>query len=209
MKKMILISAALLLAIFANINVQAQTGDKKEEPKPPETTTIDAWRTAFPAGEQPGFITPAAAEEVRTTSEVTESPAQVKKRIAVLEQNLMEALKQRDSNTLKNLLGDDFVSAGVNIPGVTVSGPPVNKGGYIDWAMKNLELKSYKFEKATVQIYPQTAVVTFNYNRQAVIGGAPSDGNFVVTDVWVKRGDQWQAVSHHISQLPNAGQPAK
>ncbi|HLM02247.1 MAG TPA: nuclear transport factor 2 family protein, partial [Pyrinomonadaceae bacterium] len=76
------------------------------------------------------------------------------------------------------------------------------KTRYIEWALRNLELKSYNLEKTTVRVYPSTAIVTFNYKRQATVAGAPADGDFIVTDVWVKRGKRWQAASHHISPLP-------
>lgn len=191
MKKTILASITLLLIALANSGINAQTPEKKETETPP-TAAADAWRTALlPQSE---VTAPAAALAEEVDEEETES--QVENRILNLEQRLLEALRQRDSTTLKSLLADDLMIAGVSIPG-----GQSDKIRFIDWAQKKLELKSYTVQKAAVRVFPSTAVVTVYYKRLASIAGAPSDGDFMVTDVWVKRGKQWQAISHHISSV--------
>ena len=192
MKKILIVMGALTLLTAADTAAPAQ--DKKEAQKPP-TSTIDAWRTAMPTAEQPALNpTPVTAEEPDTG---TESAAEIEKKILELEKRMIEALKQRDSVTLKSLLADDFMLAGLDIAGVKS-----DKIRFIDWAVKSLELKTYNLGKMTVRVFPAAAVVTYNYKRQASIGGVPSDGDYVATDVWIKRGNQWLAVSHHISQSP-------
>lgn len=192
---MILATAALLFITLTGVGAYAQT-DKKEEKKT-ETTTIDAWREALPANEQPAYTPPPKSNDrLDNDSDSEETPAEIEKRILGLEARLMEALKQRDSATLKNLLSDDFVIAGVNIPGAQA-----DKLRFIEWAQKKFNLKSYTMERPTVRPYATAAVVTYTYKRQASVGESPSDGDFTVTDVWVKSGNRWQAVSHHISPL--------
>ena len=191
MKTTILASVALLLIISANSGIQAQTPEKKEVETPP-TAAVDAWRTAMP----PQSETTALAADDADELEGEETDSQVESRILNSEQRLLEALKQRDQATLKSLLADDLMIAGVNIPG-----GQSDKIRFIDWAQKKLELKSYTVQKTAVRVFPSTAVVTVHYNRQASIAGVPSDGDFMVTDVWVKRGKQWQAVSHHVSSV--------
>lgn len=192
MQKIILLTAAFTLITLTSLSAQAQDKEKKEAEKP-QTTTVDAWRTALPVNEQPPTRPAPVAEE----SEVVETPAEIEKKVLDLEKRLLEALKGRDSATLKTLLADDFLFAGINI-----TGAKSDKIRYINWAVKNLELKSFILDKPSVRASPTTAIVIYNYKRQANIGGAPSDGDFVVTSVWVKRGNQWLAVSHHISPLP-------
>lgn len=197
MQKLILAAAAFILVSLSGVAAFAQNTDNKEEKKP-ETTTIDAWRNALPANEQPAYIPPAKSDNrLDNDADSEETPAEIEKKILGLEGNLMEAVKQRDSKTLKNLLSDDFIVAGINIPGAQS-----DKARYIGWAQNKLSLKSYTMERPTVQPFATAAVVTYNYKRQATIGDAPSDGDFTVTDVWVKRGNRWQAVSHHISPMP-------
>ncbi len=192
---MILATAALVFITLTGVSADAQNTNKKEDEKP-KTTTVDAWRNALPQSETTGIPPVVVMEESTDNVEVAEDTTQIEKRIIDLEQRLMEALKQRDPAALKVLLADDFMLAGVNIPGTQP-----DKTRFIEWAQKKLELKSYIIQKTTVRVYPTTAVVTTSYKRQAKIAGLPTDGDFTVTDVWVKRGKRWQAVSHHISRL--------
>lgn len=197
MRKIILSAAVLCLTSLAAVGARAQETAKKDDEKS-KTTTVDAWRDALPAGEQaPSVMPPLDSDKPKTKGESEETTAQIEKRILGLEQRLMEAVKTRDAAALNRLLADDFVTAGINL-----TGAQPEKARYIEWALKNLELKSYILEKPTVRAYPSAAVVTFNYKRQATVAGAPADGDFTVTDVWVKTGNRWQAVSHHISQTP-------
>ncbi len=191
MKTTTLASITLLFITVGISGIQAQTPEKKEVETPP-TAAADAWRNAMPP--QSEVIAPDAAEADEFESEETES--QVENRILNLEQRLLEALRQRDQATLKNLLADDIVIAGLNIPGAQS-----DKVRFIDWAQKKLELKSYVVQKTAIRVFPSTAVVTVHYKRQANIAGSPSDGDFIVTGVWAKRGKQWQAISHHVSPV--------
>lgn len=191
MRKMIFFAAALL---FVTTAASAQTIEKKDVP---QNATVDAWRDAMPQNEQPAEAMP-VREESSDNIEFKETPAQIEKRILDLEQRLMTSLKARDAVALGNLLADDFVLAGVDI-----AGTQPDKTRFIQWALKNFALKSYDLEKTTARAFSQTAaVVTYQYKRQATVAGAPADGDFLVTDVWVKRSKQWRAVSHHISPMP-------
>jgi len=197
MKKMILVITILLLTTLASVSVQAQAPEKKDSDKK-EATTADAWRQALPEGEQPSNVAPVYVMEESTDNvETRETETQIEKRILDLEGRLMEALKRRDSVALKQLLADDFIPAGLNITELQS-----DKNRYIEWALKNLELKSYTVGKTTVRSYRTTAVVTVHYKRQAIVAGSPSDGDFIATNVWVRRGKIWQVVAQHVSQLP-------
>jgi hypothetical protein len=202
MQKMILAITLLLLTTLASVGVQAQTPEKKETDKK-EGTTADAWRQALPEAEQPANAVPVYVMEESTDNvETRETEAQIEKRILDLEGRLVEALKKRDSVALKQLLADDFIPAGMNITELQS-----DKNRYIEWALKSLELKSYTVEKTTVRSYRTSAVVTVHYKRQAIVAGAPSDGDFIATNVWVRRGKIWQAVAQHVSPLPKPAMP--
>ena len=194
MRKMILAAAAFFLLASASVSADAQGTDKKETEK---TTTSDAWRQAIPEAEQTSDV-PLAVIFGESTErvEARETPQQIEKRILELEGRLTEAFKKGDSATLKYLLADEFVPAGA---GAGESQP--DKTRFIEWALKNPEVKSYDLQKTKVRVFPTTAVVTLYYKQQTTVGGAPSESNFVATDVWVRRGKIWQAVSRHVSQL--------
>jgi ketosteroid isomerase-like protein len=181
---------------LASVSASAQGTEKKET----EKTTLDAWRQALPDSDQSANTPPTVAmDDSKDNVESEETPAQIEKRILDLERRLMEALKLRDSVALKRFLADDFILAGMNLNGTAAQSDKIR---YIEWALRNLELKSYNLEKTTVRVYPSTVIVTFNYKRQAIVAGSPADGEFIVTDVWVRRGKRWEAASHHISPLP-------
>lgn len=194
MRKTNLVAASFLLTLVVGGNHHAQSSKDKE--KKPQTTA-DAWREALPQSEQtvPAILVP---EESKDNVEGKETAAQTEKRILELEQRLMASLKDRDLNSLGFLIADDFVVAGQDLPGTQS-----DKERYIKWATGQLQIRSYDVEKVLVRAFPATAVVTLKYKRQASIGGTPSDGDFTVTNVWIRRDKLWRITSHHISQTPS------
>lgn len=189
-KQFELITMSVLIAL-ASFSVGAQTPDKKAEEKP-KGSQIDAWHEALPhtqANAMPDVYMAESTENV----EVAETPAQIEKRILEMEGRLLEALKARDSATLQLLIADELLLGGLNLPG-----KQTDKERYIDWVKNKYELKSYTIEDPVLRVFPRTVLVTYKIKRQATVGGAPADGDFTVTDVWVLRSKRWQAVSHHI-----------
>jgi ketosteroid isomerase-like protein len=171
----------------------SQKPEKTDAPSS-KTTTLDAWRNAVPQSEVTS-VAPVLMENA--DAEVIESASQIKKRILDLEQRFLEAIKSRDADGLNALLADKVSIAGVDLPG-----NKPEKIGFIDWAQKRFVLKEYLLEKTSIQLFGSVALVSSVYKRQASLDGAPSDGDFVVTNVWAKTGKEWQAVSHHISPRP-------
>ena len=203
MQKMTLVITTLLLITSASVSAFAQTPEKKEGEKKP-ATTADAWRQALPASEQTSDTPPVVVmEESRNNIEVRETAEQIESRVLDLQQKFMEAFKGRDWVALRQLLADDFMPTGMNMPE-----SQADKTRFIDWAAKNSEIKSYAVDKTKVRVYPAaTAIVTTYYKQKTVVDGVSADADFVATNVWVKRQKQWQAVSHHVSQLPKTVTP--
>lgn len=182
--------AALLLTAAAAVGANAQTDDKKP------SSPAEVWRQALPDGEQQA-TTPVIKDESTNNVESKETAAQIEKRVLDLEARMMDAFKRRDAVALKLLLADDFLPAGANAVAAAS-----DKNRYVEWATKNIELKSYVLGKPTVRVYRTTAIVTLPYKQQATIAGVAADGDFIATDVWVRNGKLWQAVSRHVSQVP-------
>ncbi|MDQ3635357.1 MAG: nuclear transport factor 2 family protein [Acidobacteriota bacterium] len=196
MKKVILALNTIVLLASASIGIHAQEGKKNDKNK---TTTIDAWRQALPQSEVNPNDLPAPLNEPQEVEENVESAAEIEKNITGLEMKLMTALKQGDSATLSYLLADDFVPVGEMF-----NDSQADKLAYINWASKNSNLKSHKLDKIIVRVYGTTAVTTVHYKNQEKANGSSINEDFIVTDVWVKRGSLWQAVSHHISRIPKS-----
>lgn len=193
----LMITACLLVTLATIIGADAQTLEKKDS----EKTTVDAWRGAIPQGEQSSDAPPTViTAESRDNVEARETPAEIEKRILELQTRFMEALKKRDAATLNYLLADDFAPTEIS-----ATDSQTDKNRFIQAALKNTDLKSFVVEKTTVRSYRTAAVVTVRYKQQSgAAGAAASDSGFISTDVWVKRGKLWQAVSHHVSPIPKS-----
>jgi len=107
----------------------------------------------------------------------------------------MTAWKNKDVVTVRKLLSDDFT--------LTSS---LSAGGLVDkedWIAK-LELydcKAFHFDKIQVRIYDNTSVVNSWFHQDATANGKDWSGNFLITDVWVKKDKDWQVVTRHASWL--------
>ncbi len=200
MQKVILAVTVFVFITTASIGIHAQE-KKKNDTNKPQTTTIDAWRRAFPQIQEESTDVPAypTRTDPEITEEYVESAAEIEKTIVDLERKLMTAFKQSDAGTLSYLLADDFMAVGENL-----NDTQPNKIGYIQWVSKNPKFKSYKLDKISIRIFGKTAIATVHYKHQAAATGSSVNEDFIVTDVWVKNGDLWQAVSHHVSRMPKS-----
>lgn len=201
MKKVIIVLTTFVLITLASIGIHAQEVKKKNDSNKPTTTTIDAWRQALPGAEMTttDAATTTVQSEPNETEDNLESAIEIEKTISGLERKLLAAFKQGDSATLSYLLADDFMAVGENMTDLQP-----NKTGYMDQVAKNSNLKSYNMEKMSVRVFGTTAVATVFYKHSAAATSSATDVDLVATDVWVKRGNLWQAVSHHISRMPKS-----
>ena len=182
--------AVVIFSIMTSFSTFAQDTDTKKT----ESTTLDVWREALPGKEEPYYKPPTEKEN----SDIEETAVDVEKKITELEQNLVNAHRQSDAEAFKFLLADDFMPAGVNL-----GGAKPNKNRYITWALKNSDIKPFVVEKITVRVYGTTALATVDYKKPATAADAPAAIVLTATDVWVKKGMQWQLVSHQTSQPSN------
>lgn len=112
-----------------------------------------------------------------------------------LENKWMTAWKNKDEKVCREIIADDFT--------LTSS---LSTGGLItkeEWlaALSVFHCKSFQFDEIKVRIYGNTAIVNSWYHQEAVANGRDWNGNFLITDVWVKNGQHWQVVSRHASWL--------
>lgn len=64
------------------------------------------------------------------------------------------------------------------------------------------ELQSASLDNAKVQIYNDTAIVTYISNDKGTFKGKDISGKTRWTDVFVKRKGSWQVVASHGTMLP-------
>lgn len=198
MKKLVLVIVAFIFITSVSIITYAQEQKKSDDKN--KQTTADVWRRNFPQSE---ISTEPALDSVQNepdnNAENVESAAEIEKTISNLERKLLAAHKQGDAATLSYLLADEIIAIGEN-----TTDSQSDKMGYMDWVTKNSNLKSYKLEKIMVRVYGMTAIATVHYKQQAPITDSSAATDIIATDVWIKRGELWQVVSHHISQMPKS-----
>ena len=114
-----------------------------------------------------------------------------------LETQWMTAWKNKDVTTARKILSDDFT--------LTSS---LSNGGLVDkedWIAKLAiyDCKEFRFDKIQVRVYDNTSVVNSWFYQDASANGKDWSGDFLITDVWVKKAENWQVVARHASWLKN------
>ncbi len=112
-----------------------------------------------------------------------------------LETKWMNAWKEKDETTVRQILADDFT-----LTSSLSAGPLMTKEQWIA-ALPRYNCKSFSFDTVKVRKYGNTAVVNSWFKQEATANGRDWNGNFLITDVWVKRKKTWQVVSRHASWL--------
>jgi len=114
-----------------------------------------------------------------------------------LETQWMTAWKHKDVATVRKILSDDFT-----LTSSLSSGGLVDKEGWIA-KLAIYDCKAFRFDKIQVRVYDNTAVVNSWFHQDATANGNDWSGNFLITDIWVKKDEYWQVVARHASWLQN------
>jgi len=114
-----------------------------------------------------------------------------------LETEWMTAWKNKDVASVRKILADDFT--------LTSS---LSSGGLVDkedWIAKLsvYDCSNFRFDKIQVRVYGNTSVVNSWFHQDATANGKDWSGDFLITDVWVKKTEDWQVVTRHASWLQN------
>ena len=112
-----------------------------------------------------------------------------------LENKWMNAWKSKDIQTCRALLAEEFT-----LTSSLSTGDLLTKEQWID-AVSRYDCKSFSFEKIKVRKYGKTAIVNSWFQQEATANGKDWNGKFLITDVWVNKGKNWQVVSRHASWL--------
>jgi ketosteroid isomerase-like protein len=108
----------------------------------------------------------------------------------------LNAALKGDASANERYLADTFVFTG---PDGTVE----NKAQAIaDLKSGDLKLQSASLDGSKVQVYGDTAVVTYSSNDKGTYKGKDISGKTRWTDVFVNRNGRWQLVATHGTMLP-------
>jgi ketosteroid isomerase-like protein len=118
------------------------------------------------------------------------------RRLSQLEHQWLEAVKARDVEHLDRLLGEEFT-----LTTGRVGNEVRTRQEYLEITRDRYVIESFEFEALEVLAYGHVALVRSRYRQTGSMDGEDRSQAFLMTDVWVRRGGRWQAVTRHVSPL--------
>jgi ketosteroid isomerase-like protein len=117
--------------------------------------------------------------------------------IESLEQQWRDALCARDLDRLRALVHPEFVLIG------TRSGGPftMNREEWLD-AIQKRDVNSIELRVKDASLFGEVMVGTVEARWRVNYLGRSIDDCVLLTDVWVRAGEGWQAVRRHSSPMP-------
>ena len=113
-----------------------------------------------------------------------------------IERELLNAVLKGDASANERYLADTYVFTG---PDGTVE----NKAQAIaDLKSGDLKLQAASLDGAKVQVYGDTAIVTYSSNDKGTYKGKDISGTTRWTDVFVNHNGRWQVVASQGTMLP-------
>ena len=108
-----------------------------------------------------------------------------------IEQELLDALLKNDVSANQKYLAETYVFTAPD-------GEVMDKARSIaDLKSGDLKFESSKFEDMKVQVYGDTAIVTYATTDKGTYKGKDLSGRYRWTDVFIKRNGNWQLVAGH------------
>ncbi|MBC7913671.1 MAG: nuclear transport factor 2 family protein [Pyrinomonadaceae bacterium] len=133
-------------------------------------------------------------EIFRLRSKVTKQNL-IKQELVMIEQELADALIKGNELPFKNNLADSFIF-------ITPDGTTRNKEQLLaDLKSGALKRESSNNEEMIIQIYENTAIVTYLSIDKGKYKGNNINGRYRWTDVFIKQKDQWQIVSSQVTPI--------
>jgi ketosteroid isomerase-like protein len=108
----------------------------------------------------------------------------------------MEAVRDRDLDLLERLLALEFT-----LTTGRPAAPVRSRAEYLEITASRYEIDEFEFEDVEVLDYGEAAVVRSRYRQRGRMDGAERSQEFLMTDVFVRREDEWRAVTRHVSPL--------
>jgi ketosteroid isomerase-like protein len=119
------------------------------------------------------------------------------------EKSSFEAWQRKDKAFFADFMSDDATMFGWMSPYLEIE-PKVNFLPKFDQYVEMIKFNDYSMYNPRVQVYGDTAVLTYNSSVSASFGGQPVNYTAKVTSVYVKQGNTWRVVHAHESMNPAA-----
>lgn len=123
--------------------------------------------------------------------------------ILKLEEELTHTEMSVDVDVLDRIFADDII---VTAPiGMCVDKPAVMNE--IREAAEKAVIGRYDKEDLKVRAFGDTAVSSYRMSAEATFDGMEIKRQLCITNVWMKRNEQWQIVARHTASLPGDTPP--
>lgn len=111
----------------------------------------------------------------------------VEDELTAAEREWMEAVQRKDLAALERIVAPEYV---------------YTASGHGRWSRQRwmetvpiYDIHRFAFHAVDVRAYGDVAAVLAHYEQEASVAGARRSGEFLLTDVWVRRNGAWQVVA--------------
>ena len=123
--------------------------------------------------------------------------------IIAREKGSFEAWQRKDKAFFADFLADDATMFSWVSPYLEIE-PKVNFLPKFEQYVEMMKFNDFGMYNPRVQVYGDTAVLTYNSSISASFAGQPVNYTAKVTTVYVKQGNTWRVVHSHESMNPGA-----
>lgn len=140
---------------------------------------------------------------VGTGRAVAETPQAVADQIIAREKASFDAWQRKDKAFFENFLAEDSTYFSFESPYLETD-PKTNFFPKFEKYAEMYKINDFQMYNPRVQVYGDTAVLTYNSAVSVTFGGQPINYTAKVTSVYVKQGNTWRVVHAHESMNPSA-----
>jgi ketosteroid isomerase-like protein len=123
--------------------------------------------------------------------------------IIARERAAIEAWQRKDKAFYAEYMADDSTYFGAMNPYLEVD-PKVNFLPKFEQYAEQFKMIDYQMYNPRVQVYGDTAILTYNNAAMVSVGGQTMNYTGKITAVYVKQGNTWRVVHGHESMNPGA-----
>jgi ketosteroid isomerase-like protein len=105
----------------------------------------------------------------------------------------MRAGQTRDRARLEQLVAPEFT--------ITGAAGVVDRAAWMRNAAERMTFESFDYTEPAIAVYGDVALMRSRWNQTATLDGKPWSGEFLLTDVWVRRENGWQVVARHSTPI--------
>lgn len=132
-----------------------------------------------------------------------ESPQSISDQVIARERASFEAWQRKDKAFFENFMAEDSTFFSSESPYLETD-PKINFFPKFDKYTEMFKINDFQMHNPRVQVYGDTAILTYNSTVSVTMGGQPINYTSKVTSVYVKQGGVWRVVHAHESMNPSA-----